>query len=53
MSLLLAIKDTVEAAAKTAGSNAQLFAVPFPGNGQQARFGEAMVQIMPKLPRNP
>jgi hypothetical protein len=53
VSLLLAIKDTVEAAAKTAGSDAQLFAVPFPGMGQQARFRKAIVEVMPKLPRNP
>jgi hypothetical protein len=52
VSLLLAIKDTVEAATKTAGNDAQLFAVPFPGNGQQARFREVMAQIVPKLPRN-
>jgi hypothetical protein len=52
VSVLLAIRDIVEAAAKVAGSDAELFAVPFPGMGQQARFREAMAQIMPKLPHN-
>jgi len=52
VSVLLAIKDTVEAAAKTAGSDAPLFAVPFLGNGQQTRFREAMAQIIPRLPRH-
>ena len=31
MSVLSGIKDIVTAAAKEAGSNAELFAVPFPG----------------------
>jgi hypothetical protein len=51
VSLLLSIKENVEAAANTAGSNAQLFAVPFPGNGQQARFQKEMSRILPQLPR--
>jgi len=50
--VLLGIKDIVEDAAKVAGSDAQVFAVPFPGNGQQARFREAMTRIISKLPRN-
>jgi hypothetical protein len=50
--LLLGIKDIVAAAAATAGSDAQVFAVPFPGMGQQARFREAMAQIIPRLPRH-
>ena len=52
VSLLLGIKDVVNAAAKAAGSEAQLFAVPFPGMGQQARFRQAIAQIMPQLPYN-
>jgi hypothetical protein len=51
VSVLKAIEDTVEAAAKAAGCDAELFAVPFPGMGQQARFHEAMAKIMPRLPR--
>lgn len=38
MSLLLNIRDIVGAAAIDAGSDAQLFAVPFDGMGQQLRF---------------
>lgn len=51
VSLQYAIKYTVEAAAKAAGSDAQLFAVPFPGMGQQAHLREAMARIMPRFPR--
>jgi len=51
VSLLLSIRENVEVAANTAGSNAQLFAVPFPGNGQQARFLKEMSRILPQLPR--
>ena len=51
VSVLKAIEDTVEAAAKAAGCDAELFAVPFPGMGQQVRFHEAMAKIMPRLPR--
>jgi hypothetical protein len=31
----------------------RLFAVPFPGMGQQARFKSAMAKIIPILPRLP
>jgi hypothetical protein len=51
VSLLLSIKNIVDAAAITADSNARRFAVPFPGMGQQARFHTAMACIIPKLPR--
>jgi len=51
VSLMLGIKNIVEAAAAAAGSNAPRFAVAFPGNGQQARFREAMAHILPQLPR--
>jgi hypothetical protein len=51
VALMLAIKDIVYAAAATAGSKADLFAVPFPGMGQQTRFQRAMGDILPKLPR--
>ena len=52
VSLLLGITDIVEAVAKAAGSDAKVFAVPFPGMGQQVRFRETIAEIMPKLPRN-
>lgn len=51
VSLLLSIEDIVEAAAIAAGNNAPRFAVPFPGNGQQARFRRAMALVLPRLPR--
>ena len=51
VSLLLRIKDIVEAAAISAGSDAPRYAVPFPSVGQQARFLREMVDILPKLPR--
>jgi hypothetical protein len=51
VSLLLSIKNVVDAAAIRAGSNACRFAVPFPGMGQQTRFQTAMASIIPKLPR--
>jgi hypothetical protein len=51
VTLMLGIKSIVYAAAATAGCKADLFAVPFPGMGQQGRFHEAMADILPKLPR--
>jgi hypothetical protein len=51
VSLLISIKNIVDAAAIAAGSTAQRFAVPFPGMGQQARFKVAIAQIIPTLPR--
>jgi hypothetical protein len=51
VSLLLRIQGIVEAAADAAGCAAPRFAVPFPGNGQQARFRKEMVRILPQLPR--
>ena len=51
VTILLRIKDIVEAAAFAAGSDAPRYAVPFPGNGQQARFLKEMADILPKLPR--
>jgi hypothetical protein len=51
VSLLLGIKDIVEAAAIAAGSNAHRYAVPFPGNGHQSRFHAEMARIIPKLPK--
>ena len=51
VALLMVIKPFVDAAAKTAGSNALRYAVPFPGMGQQVRFQTAMAGIIPKLPR--
>ncbi|MGY4175752.1 hypothetical protein ACVIHH_001043 [Bradyrhizobium sp. USDA 4518] len=52
VSVLVSIRSIVEAAARAAGSDARLFGVPFPGMGQQARFHNEMVQIIPLLPRN-
>lgn len=51
VSLLRRIEADVEAAATAAGNNAPRFAVPFPGNGQQSRFREEMVRILPQLPK--
>jgi hypothetical protein len=51
VSLLLSIRDVVEAAAINAGSDARLFAVPFAGMGQQLRFLEKMAHILPQLPK--
>jgi hypothetical protein len=53
VSLLISIKDIVEAAAIEAGSSAPRFAVPFPGMGQQGRFKAAMAEIVSNLPRLP
>ena len=52
VSLLLGIRDIVEAAAIDAGSDARLFAVPFAGMGQQLRFLEQMAHILPQLPKS-
>lgn len=52
VSMLISIKSIVEAAAKAAGSNAPRYSVPFPGMGQQTRFHNAMLEIIPSLPRN-
>jgi len=51
VSLLLGIKEIVDAAAVAAGSSAARYAVPFPGMGQQRRFLDAMARIIPTLPR--
>ena len=50
VSVLLKIRDIVGIAAKLARSDAVQFAVPFPGNGQQARFQREMARILPRLP---
>ena len=50
VSLLLSIEDIVEDAAIAAGSDAPRYAVPFPGNGQQARFRKEMARLLPLLP---
>lgn len=50
VSLLLGIKHIVDAAAIAAGSKVPRYAVPFPGNGQQARFLKEMARILPMLP---
>lgn len=53
VTLMVGIGDIVHAAAKAAGSNADLYVVPFPGMGQQTRFLKAMADILPKLPCEP
>ncbi|WP_407114130.1 hypothetical protein [Bradyrhizobium sp. LMG 9283] len=52
VSMLISIKSIAEAPAKAAGSNAPRYGVPFPGMGQQTRFHNAMLEIVPSLPRN-
>jgi hypothetical protein len=50
VSLLLGIRHVVKAAAEIADYDGPMFAVPFAGNGQQARFRAEMTRILPKLP---
>ncbi len=52
VSLLKCIKKIVKQAATDAGSDAEFFAVPFPGQGHQRRFCKEMAVILPKLPRH-
>ncbi|MEZ5822315.1 MAG: hypothetical protein R3D82_16075 [Xanthobacteraceae bacterium] len=52
VSLLVSIRPIVEKAAKQAGSTAQMYGVPFPGMGQQSRFHNEMLKIVPLLPRH-
>ena len=49
VSLLRGIREPVQKAIEDAGLNIPHYSVPFPGNGQQGRFMEAMKQIIPKL----
>jgi hypothetical protein len=51
VSLVIAIKPFVEAAAIMAGSNAPRYAVHFPGQGQLPRFKKDMARIIQVLPR--
>ena len=51
--LLKSIGAIVRAAASGAGFDGPFFEVPFPGNGQQRRFHLQMIDIVPKLPREP
>ena len=48
---LLSIKEIVDAAAIAAGSDADRYAVPFPGMGQQTRFRDERARIIPMLPK--
>jgi hypothetical protein len=50
VTLLLGIRKVVENAARDAGCKADLYAVPFPGMGNQKKFREAMVKLLPRLP---
>lgn len=49
--LLKSISVIVRIAATGAGFDGQFFEVPYPGNGQQRRFHQQMMEIIPKLPR--
>src|SRR5262245_44048724 len=46
VSLMHGIRYVVKEAARTAASPAQLYAVPFPGQGQQTRFRTEMAKII-------
>jgi hypothetical protein len=48
--LLHRVRDDVAFAAAKANSNVPIHFVPFPGFGQQGRFHEAMIKIVPQLP---
>jgi hypothetical protein len=51
VTVLIGIQDAVRLAMYDAGLRDEPHhVVPFPGNGQQTRFAEAMSQIVPKLP---
>lgn len=45
------IGDIVNEAAVAACGDVPRYVVPFPGNGQQWRFLDAMARIVPALPR--
>jgi hypothetical protein len=51
VSIMRAIGDIVNEAAVAACSDAPRYVVPFPGNGQQRRFLDAMARIIPTLPK--
>ena len=51
VSVMRGIGDIVNEAAVAAGSDAPRYVVPFPGNGQQRRFLDAMARIVPMLPK--
>ncbi len=53
VTLLLRINPVVEAAAIVANSIAPRFTLPFPGMGNQKRFKDEMMRIIPMLPRIP
>lgn len=48
--LLLGMREIVEQAARDANSAAKLYAIPFPGMGNQNRFRDAMLKLLPELP---
>jgi hypothetical protein len=52
VSLLRSIDRIVTNAAKSAGSDANILSVPFPGMGNQVRFRDAMARIIHDLPRS-
>jgi hypothetical protein len=52
VSLLSGIKDIVSDAARKAGSKVSLHSVPFPGMGNQTKFHNEMIKIVPELPRH-
>jgi hypothetical protein len=53
VTLLLRVRDVVEAASIAANCSAPRFAVPFPGMSNQRRFKDEMAKIIPALPRAP
>lgn len=50
VTLLMTMQSVVADAARDAGSDAKLYAVPFPGMGNQNRFRDAMAELLPRLP---
>jgi hypothetical protein len=50
VTLLLDMQKVVEDAAQDAGCKANLYAVPFPGVGNQGRFRDAIANLIPHLP---
>lgn len=50
IAIVLKIRADVAEAARLSGTGATFHAVPFPGNGHQLKFKEAMSRILPYLP---
>ena len=52
VSLMLGIREDVEAAMAIAGCNVRHINTPFPGMGQQKKFRDQMRPLWATLPRN-